>query len=383
MLTRFGAQATEVGELLAYNQNVFDHSRLKFPLQIPLPPEPHVAVWQEYAEDAQQNGVLAALKKRVPQLNFPVREGISETDAYKAATRRGQPVEELAEATGLLLCSPEELSLVLHPSLAGLLPVLIVGDRRDFVALVQALMNRNEPKPVPDSMGAVMVAGFNNWDRVRRYREKWQAENWGGDWGAEFKRLVPQRDLYQDRFMILSRGPYSAVSAQEIGLEDQEWRRLSLTVRLEHECTHYFTRRVLSSMHNNLIDELLADYRGIVAAVGRFRADWFLRFVGLENFPAYREGGRLENYRGEPALSDGAFIVLQALVQSAAVNLERFDHAHAAERENLNAQALMLTALTYLTLEELASDQAATLLQETWDQARRMNGHESTIEHIP
>lgn len=381
VLTLFGANATEIEELLAYNQNVFDHSQLVFPLQVPLPSEPHVAVWQEYADDARQIGGLAALKKRIVQLNFPIQEGISQTDAYRAATRRGESVEDLPVATGLILNRPAELELVIHPSLAGRLPVLIVGDRRDFVVLVQALLNRNEPKPVPDSMGAVMVAGFNNWDRVRRYRKAWEAENLGGDWNEEFQRLIPQRELYQDRFMILSRGPYSAVSAQEVGLADDEWRRLSLTLRLEHECTHYFTRRVLASMHNNLIDELIADYRGIVAAAGRYRADWFLRFVGLENYPAYREGGRLQNYRGEPALSDGAFKILQALVNSAAENLERFDRTHATELETLNAQALMLIALTHLTLEELASNQANACLQETWDQVRRTNGNES-IGHI-
>lgn len=381
VLARLGANAAEIEELLAYGRNTFDHSRLVFPLQFPLPAEPHVEAWQEYAEEAERIGVFPALRKRLAQLNFPIQEGISLTDSYKAATRRGESVQELPEATGLVLACPEQLELLIYPSLAGQLPVLIAGDRRDFVALVRALLNRNEPKLVPDSMGAVMVAGFNNWDRVRRYREKWSAENPGGDWSDEFQRLIPQKELYQDRFMILSRGPYSAVSAQEIGLADGEWRRLSLTLRLEHECTHYFTRRVLASMHNNLMDELLADYRGTVAAVGRFRADWFLRFVGLERFPEYREGGRLQNYRGEPALSDGAFRILQKLVKAAAENLECFDHAHASELETRNSQALLLVALTYLTLEEYASDQAATRLAETWDRARRTNGNES-IEHI-
>lgn len=46
-----------------------------------------------------------------------------------------------------------------------------------------------------------------------------------------------------------------------------------------------------------MLDELIADYAGIVAAWGRYRADWFLRFVGLEDYPRYREGGRLQNYR--------------------------------------------------------------------------------------
>lgn len=74
-------------------------------------------------------------------------------------------------------------------------------------------------------------------------------------------------------------------------------------------------------MRNNMRDELIADYQGIVAANGgRYRADWFLRFIGLEAFPEYRQGGRLQNYRGQPPLSDGAFKILQVLVKDAAEN---------------------------------------------------------------
>jgi hypothetical protein len=173
-------------------------------------------------------------------------------------------------------------------------------------------------------MGACMVAGYNNWDRVNGMRRAWEAEH-GADaagWAAAFREIVPQKDLYQDRFILLSRGPYSATPAGALGLEREEWEEVSLRIRLEHECAHYFTRRVLGSMQNALHDELIADSTGIMAATGRFRAGWLLRFLGLENFPAYRAGGRLENYRGTPPLSDEACAVLQSLVEAAAGNLE-------------------------------------------------------------
>ena len=129
-------------------------------------------------------------------------------------------------------------------------------------------------------------------DRILEHRRRWEAE--GGDrsdtgWREEFRRLVPHKELYQDRLLILSDGPYSNVKAGEMGLTEQEWRRTSTTIRLEHECTHYFTLRVFGSMRNNLLDELIADYAGITAVDP---TDWFLRFMGLESFPAYREGGR-------------------------------------------------------------------------------------------
>jgi hypothetical protein len=83
----------------------------------------------------------------------------------------------------------------------------------------------------------------------------------------------------------------------------------------------------------------------------------------LENFPDYRRGGRLENYRGDPPLSDGALKVLQALVQKAAENLERFDMTHCKIMQTLQGRAVALMALTYLTLEELASDEAMKFLE--------------------
>ncbi len=372
VLTSYGATAREAEELLAYNQNTFDHSFSTLPAKFPLPPEPHVAAWEEYATLAQEVGVFQALSSKLVQLQFPILQGISQTEAYRFATRKGIPVNGMIEATGLILQQPEQLQLILHQSLAGAIPVLLTRNREDFVSLVQALTMRNEPLPVPASMGACMVTGFNNWDRVRQYRQQWEVKNFGNcsesSWLEEFGRLIPQKQLYQDRLIILSDGFYSNVSASDIGLTEPEWWCISMTIRLEHECTHYFTHRLFGSMRNNLLDELIADYRGIVAAIGHYRADWFLRFLGLESFPDYREGGRLQNYRGQPPLSEGAFKILQALVKSAAENLERFDAEHGGELKTLNSQPIMLIALTYLTLEELADSEAHSYIQKILDQ---------------
>ncbi|HYQ84180.1 MAG TPA: hypothetical protein VEP28_09280, partial [Rubrobacter sp.] len=290
LLASYGASGSEIEELLAYDRNAFDEHRTDAPPVLPLPAESHVAAWERYAQEAAEAGAFAALQRRLVQLRFPIREGISQTEAYRAATLRGAPTEGMTEASGLVLARPDELRLIVHPSPAGPIPVLIPGGRTDFVAFVRALTMRNEPGPVPGSMGACTVSGLNNWDRIVEHRRRWEAE--GGDrsetgWREEFRRLVPHKELYQDRFLILSDGPYSDVSAGEIGLTEQEWRRTSTTIRLEHECTHYFTLRVFGSMRNNLLDELIADYAGITA-VGPYRADWFLRFMGLEAFPAYR-----------------------------------------------------------------------------------------------
>jgi hypothetical protein len=364
VLADLGAGDAVADELLAYNANRFRHPDGPLPDRFPLDPEPHAVDWQDYVAEAAQRGAWEVLRGRLVQLRFPVRQGISATEAYRAVTRRGVP-PEVPEATGLPLAAPDKLRLWLHPALAGPLPVLCTPERDDFVLLVQALSFRNEPEPVPAAQGACLVAGLNNWDRVQRYRECWQAGQAGpdaaGTWTDEFRRIIPHKELYQDRLVILGEGPYSNVPAGAVGLGEEEWRRLSLVVRLEHESTHYFTLRLFAWMGTHLLDELIADYAGIVAACGRFRADWFLRFVGLEQFPHYREGGRLENYRGRPPLSDDAFRVLQALVKTAADNLERLDARTFSGPSRPDVLARRLTALSRSTLEELASGQAESL----------------------
>jgi hypothetical protein len=366
ILAAFGAGPAETEELLAYDESPFDHARLPRPLALPPPPEAHVATWERYAVEAAQRGVYETLGRHLPRLRFPIKAGISQTESYRAATLRGVSPDGMAEATGLRLDHPERLRLLVHRSLAGPVPVLIAGDRADFVALVRALSMRNEPAPVPASMGACTVKGFNNWDRIREYRRQWEAQdpaNRGeAAWAAAFRRLIRRPELYQDRFMILSEGPYSDVPAADLGLADDEWRRLSVAIRLEHECTHYLTLRLFGVTRNNALDELLCDYTGIAAAAGRFRADWLLRFIGLEGFPRYRDGGRLQNYLGQPPLSDGAFTILRALVKAAADNLERFDAERFPVVEPASDRGPALLALSQLTLEELASDRAVELL---------------------
>jgi hypothetical protein len=365
-LRDLGASPAEVAELLAYNENAFELGSLGPETRFPLPDEPFVAFWDAVAAQAATRGVFAVLSEHLPQLRFPVRQGISESEPYRAATRRGVPVDGMPEATGLALERPEAIELVIHTSPAGRIPLLIARRRAEFTALIQALTKRNEPEPVPEAQGALMVAGYNNWSRIGELRRRWEAlpapERETATWPEELQRLQTRRELYQDRFILLSDGPYSAVPAAGLGLSESEWREMSLVIRRDHECTHYFTRRLFGSMRNNLLDELIADYAGLVAATGGFRAAWFLRFVGLEEFPRYRPGARLDIYRGKPPLSDGAFRVLQALVKRAAENLERFDAGLPPGPRGPEETALLVAALASLRLEEIAAEDAEARL---------------------
>ncbi len=347
VLTGFGACGRVVEEWLH-----FAGSRLApEPAGLPLAPEPHVAAWRGYAAEAAERGAWAALRPRLPQLQFPIRAGISRSDAYRAATRRGAAPPA---GPGLVLGRPDALRLSIEDGLAGPVPVLWTPHRDDFVCLVQALSGRNEPEPVPDSMGACLVSGFNNWDRLAALRCRWLAADPVGDWAEEFRRILPHKELYQDRFLVLTDGPYSNVPAAAVGSSADEWLHVSRTLRLAHEQAHYLALRVFGTPLDRPLDEAIADYVAIVTACGRYRADWFLRFVGLEAFPNYRAGGRLENYRGRPPLSDAAFRVLQALVRAAADNLQRYDEGHFRGERRGSDLARTVVRLSRLTLEELA-----------------------------
>jgi hypothetical protein len=369
VLRGFGAREAEVAELLAYNHSHFD---LPLAVQLPLPDEPCVAAWARYAAEARTRGVLPVLREHLVQLRFPVAAGTSGTEAYGAATRKG----ELPAGTGALeLEDADGLRLFIHPTPAGAVPVLAVPRRADFEALVRALVRRNEPVPLPASMGACMVSGYNNWGRVAELRRRWKAGEvdveGAAEWSAAFAVLRARKELYQDRFILLSEGPYSGVPAERMGLDEDAWRAASRAIRLEHECAHYFTRRVLGSMRNNLLDELMADYAGIVAAAGRYRADWFLRFCGLQDGGACRADGRLWNYRGDPPLSTAAFAVLQRLVPAAAARVEAMDAALDPAFRTPAGRARVLLALAGSTLEEIAGEGAeerllARLSADAW-----------------
>lgn len=361
-----GAGAAQIEELLRYDESAFAETDAA-ETSVPLPDEPFVACWSSWVEEARTDGVYPVLGRHLPQLAFPVEEGISGSEGYRDAVLRGVSADGLARATGLELERPDLLELELYPSLAGRIPCLVARWRPDFVTLVRALVKKNEPVPVPEAQGAAAVAGYNNWERIRQLRREWEArdprQRTTRTWSEEFARIRRRKELYQDRFILLSDGPYSAVPAAKLGLGGDDWREKSLVLRREHECTHYFTRRFYGSMRNHVLDEIIADYMGIVAVCGRYRADWFLRFVGLEDCPRYRPGARLDIYRGDPPLSDGAFEILHALLRDAAIQVERFDRRWPAGPRGAEDRALAIRALASLSFLELAAPEAVERME--------------------
>ena len=330
----------------------------------PLDDEPHIDVWEGYAREASRGGALNALQRHFAQMRFPIRLGMSQEPAYLDATRKGKREPPDAAGSGPTFVRADSLDLRVYETIAGRVPILVAGHRRDFVTLVQAFTERNEPNEVPPSMGACIVNGLNNWDRVAAYRVNWEAahadEARAGGWSGEFKRMAANKPLYQDRLIILSRGPYSAIDARDVRMNEDDWLAKSLVIRREHECAHYFTYRVFRSMRNNILDELVADFVGLVRAFGGYRSDLARLFLGLEAFPTIRAGSRIEVYRGD--LSDAALSTVAALAVDATHNLQKASDALPDLADDLAALARTIYALYSLTLEELAAPGMAALV---------------------
>ena len=366
VLAAFGANAEATEEVLRYTSR--EHYPRKEDRQEPsalkLPDEPFVQIWAGYLREAKRCGVWQTLRQKLIQLCFDVRPGQSRAFDYLEATRRGVwPTR----GTGLKLSRPEALVLHLHLTAAGRVPVLYTPHRADFVKLTQALAHRNEPWPVPETQRATFVAAYNRWDDLRTAAA---ADGPGSSDGARETAALccSGKSRRQDAIILLGGGAYSAVPASQLGLADEEWERLSLIIRREHECTHYVVRRFLGELSRKADDELLADFAGLTAASGRYSAKWALCFLGLEDLSCYRRGGRLENYRHcppAPPLSEAAFALLASLVRRAAQQLEGVLAASGADLRDSQERTRWLLTLSTFTLEELAAPAVSAWLVAT------------------
>lgn len=340
-----------VDELLLYNESPFAVDTA-WPV-FPLPEEAHVAVWREYAREASSRP-LDVLRARLPQLAIPLREGTSRSPAYAAVMRRGQPFREADFGGRLELAAPDALRLFIAEHPAGALPVLATPIRSDFERLERALIFRSEPGPADPAVNARLVSGLVNWDRVERHRVVWGGELSAAErmarWPVEAQRVSSQESWrFNDRVVILCEGPYSGMTAADLGLPfgEAEWIERSSDLRLEHELTHYLTKRVFGQMRLNLLDEFLADWAGMTRALGRYEPELLATFLlGTTEKP-----GRMAAYCG--GVSPEGVRALRALVPLAARGLCKL-HDHWFDKLGRTGFALGLTQLTLEMLAESA-----------------------------
>jgi hypothetical protein len=323
--------------------------------------EPYINAWKEYCIESEKNGAFQVLKKCYPQLNFRVIDGINKTQPYADAVLKGK-IGYVNLESNLELNNPEGIEISIFESIAGKVPVIKVPESQDFIQIIQCLLHKNNPTFVPLSMGACLINGINNWDRLHTLQHNWVANNPIGNWNEEFlKNVLSNPSLFKDKIVILSTKPYSNVAANSLGLSDDVWKNYSYSIRLEHECTHLYTLKKYGFATNNLHDELIADYIGISKTIGSYEKEWMLTFMGLENYPNYRKGARLENYLGNSDLSFDNFKKLTTIIKNAIENIAYFD-AQLGKIVSDKDQMCRMDALCETDVLDIASENGADLL---------------------
>lgn len=260
--------------------------------------------------DKEKLSVIEQLAETYPQLYLDPDK--ADAEAYKACVQKGERPAECG-LSHFALDERDRAESVDTP--AGTALVITLYNRSDFEVFVRCMMAaRNGPEEiVPATMGAATLVTFN-WPRINAHKEEFFREQKAAgvlipDWSAEFSRFTSVKENYQDLLIVLSCGPYSNVTAEQVNLlqaeagyrifSDDEWRNVSGDIRKYHELTHFVCRKLFPEKINVIWDELVADAVGICGALGEFRRDLEELFLGISG--SSYTGGRLENYTEEGA----------------------------------------------------------------------------------
>ncbi len=201
---------------------------------------------------------------------------------------------------------PDSIRLEIFDSFAGAIPMIYTGSTADFEALITNIVHKGERPENIGQTGASFVSGKST------------------------------------RFIMLSNKSYSNVPADELALDKENWAEKSILIRRSHECTHYYTKQVYGISNNILHDELMADFIGLYDAFGFYKAEWFLRFMGVIE----GSGGRLVVYT--EWLSERVKQAVTEVLCDAAYGLENWSQSEGfekltnAERINIMCRAGIL-----------------------------------------
>ncbi|MBR3422122.1 MAG: hypothetical protein IKG98_08680 [Ruminococcus sp.] len=193
--------------------------------------------------------------------------------------------------------APEGVRLEIFASFAGGIPIIYADDPSDFESLVTNIVYKGTRPANIEKTGASFVSGRTA------------------------------------RFIILSAKPYSNVPAEELGLSTEAWAEKSMLIRRSHECTHFYTKQTYGISNNILHDELMADFIGLYDSFGFYKAEWFLRFMGIIS----GSGSRLAVYTAD--LSPRVSAAVAELAEQAAYGLEKWSHSEGF-KELTNAQRI-------------------------------------------
>ncbi|MCR5748074.1 MAG: hypothetical protein K6G03_10235 [Lachnospiraceae bacterium] len=224
----------------------------------------------------------------------PGMDGLKEE--YEAVALGGEEprVKSLSHFSG-----DDEDEMIFEQTPAGEVLAVTLSKREDFEMFLNIMLNKCVIKEIPKTQGASILDGVVNWNKIHDHMDRFvRAEKEKGvtepDYDAEFSRFTSDKKNFKDALIILSRGPYSAIKAEEAGFSEEEWLELSHTIRRYHECTHFICRRLYPEKIDAIWDELTADAVGIYAALGRYDISLAETFLGIKE--GKYTGGRLENY---------------------------------------------------------------------------------------
>ena len=243
--------------------------------------------------------------------------------------------EFLAEIVGRDIASfplrqEETLRIFFAKTLGGRLPVIVPGNRDDFLRVEALLNGREDLADFPVTVNAfTMQARAKN---IRNHRVN------------------------------------SNVPANLLGLDEEEWIERSCRLRFAHECAHYETLRLFGGMQNHALDEIVADAMGQLAAFGNFSAARQRLFFGLEQGTG-RCTGRLSFYCRNvlPWERTEVYRAVDATLGILEGRIERF---LTEKKRKTETKELLSSAKTLLSDKkskyELLSDLAGTSIAERY-----------------
>ena len=189
--------------------------------------------------------------------------------------------------------------LTMEETPAGDIMAVTLISRSDFETMSQIMGHKCRNDRIPATEGASILDGVISWQKIRAHEASFRAEeaakgNTDPDWDSEFKAFTSSKRNYTDALILLSSGPYSAITHEQAGFSETDWKKYSMIIRKTHECTHFICRRLFPEWIDPLWDELTADAVGIHAALGRYDQTLAELFLGIRD--SRYVGGRLENY---------------------------------------------------------------------------------------
>lgn len=240
--------------------------------------------------------ILSVLSRRYPQLLFPIVAGISTSSEYRNAVYLGK---EHAGSLDYSMSEKDKFMRVDTP--VGSIDVLLLYNRTDFEKCVCALAHRCEPRLIPDTVGAFLISGLTNWEKVHAQYANRGINKVVGN-GANLSLPGKNIRLFLDQIILLSSGWYSGLSPEAVGLSNEDWLEKSVTIRMYHEIAHFVCRSRNPENTSVFRDEVFADMIGMIAAFGHYDAKMAKVFLGITGDTTILPNARIRYYlKGQDA----------------------------------------------------------------------------------